>query len=760
MKLPVENRNVTITGEMKQRDFTVKVGAHIMHVLSGLYKNPIDAMVREYLTNMHDAVVALGPEKAKTAKAGELHLPTVLSPELVFKDYGIGMSLDTVWNVYSQYGNSTKNESNNEVGGFGLGSKTAFCYNSGQAWMIESRYNGEIHHFMAFVNESGVPSLTHVSTEKTTEPNGVTIRIPIKRADVMNVYLAAARYVPYFPLPLNVIGDHKIAEIKYSIHAPTWAYRDNVRVDLGSVAAPWATNNTSNGYGRSTMIVVMGNVPYEVDRNIGLANQKGLTSSILTAPLDLFMPIGSVDIVPSRDSLKYTPKTIAAIEAALTNVINELPPYINKFISDCTTEWEAISRVQLLRKQYAIDATKTLTWNGQKLSDCINRQTRDLQKLDSSASVSSYSIENENSSLISNEEVVTDMKISLPKKVDDWGGLLKEPKQTVYVLINDVAKGASVWARSFLHNKFVRKTDSGRSATWGHTISTVYVITTKLSKKELSKFIGGMDEQYILTISDLSQTIAVPTILRSKKDTIYKWAVSAWRARITMPSDNDIHYYLPLDPTGNGKMVYQSHNFNYHRQGHIIECLFDTWTKLGQAKISELYGINSENVASLNTNWVNFETEVANKVIAYINNNKESCVLASYRDSHSTELNFVQNMCSVYGLDTQIPEFKDLNKTAERYLKRDDTLSFILNQTNWATEAQLTAVKKAYNKAVSSHITTIRNLKRELDDLMAKNPILYILADQISSKYNNNPYKTLAKTAVIRYIQSSTTETN
>ena len=59
MKIHTEHRNVVGTGMRGNKEFTVKVGPRIMQILSGLYTNPVDAIVREYLTNMYDAVVAL-----------------------------------------------------------------------------------------------------------------------------------------------------------------------------------------------------------------------------------------------------------------------------------------------------------------------------------------------------------------------------------------------------------------------------------------------------------------------------------------------------------------------------------------------------------------------------------------------------------------------------------------------------------------------------------------------------------------------------
>ena len=203
MKLVNEKRTVVTEGVARSRNFSVEVGAHIMQVLSGLYKNPIDAMVREYLTNMYDAYVALGPYDPAEHPSPVLHLPTSFEPYLEFRDFGIGMSVETVWDIYSTYGASTKNDSNREVGGFGLGSKTAFCYQNGQAWTIESRYEGQKHSFMASLDDNNVPTLFHVQSEPTDEPSGVTIQIPVLRDDMQRVVKAASRYAPYFPMEPN-----------------------------------------------------------------------------------------------------------------------------------------------------------------------------------------------------------------------------------------------------------------------------------------------------------------------------------------------------------------------------------------------------------------------------------------------------------------------------------------------------------------------------------------------------------------------------
>ena len=170
MRIEANQKNVSATGILASKEATVQMGPQLMKMLSGLYANPIDAVVREYLTNMWDAVAALRAINP-TAKipACVLHVPNALSTELVFEDFGIGMSFDTLWNTFTTYNKSTKNGSNNEVGGFGIGCKTAFCYNDRAAWTIESRYEGQKHILMACVGENSMPTYFHVSSTPTKE---------------------------------------------------------------------------------------------------------------------------------------------------------------------------------------------------------------------------------------------------------------------------------------------------------------------------------------------------------------------------------------------------------------------------------------------------------------------------------------------------------------------------------------------------------------------------------------------------------------
>lgn len=584
MKIITQTQDVESHGMLAQRQFTVNAGAHIMAVLSGLYKNPIDAMVREYLTNMFDAYVALEREQpGAVITAPVLHLPSALDGNLTFRDFGIGMSMETVWNVYATYGASTKSNSNDEVGGFGLGSKTAFCYNGGASWTIESRHEGMKHVFMAFIGEDSVPNLTHVSSMPTNEHSGVTIAIPIRREDHRECIVAAQKYVPYFPMDITVEGA-TIPAIQYILRDTRWGIRERTPTRTHTVTAR----------------VIMGNVPYAIEQpetmvgKIADVNQYELREFILNNTFDLFVDIGAVDIVPSRDSMKYTDRTKAAILAAITILLQEIGTVTSKMLTVCDTEWEALTALRDIHcVQNVTSVIKQLTWRGNPLNiHGITREVAPLIAKDPAAIVTAYVVSDTHRASIDVFQP-TNMVIG---------------NTTSFVIIDDLVKGGGMMARAFVDSQLVSRNHSGRAARYGHKVGKAYLIKTSLSKKALGEWFGGMPADLILTTSELKGTVKVPNSLKDIKDTIYRWSGQSWSARVTIPTGTTM-YYLPLTKDDQTKRFSFITN-RYGSQKDAVALITKHAEMLGIAGTKDplvwpIYGIKETDVGNFDATWVN-----------------------------------------------------------------------------------------------------------------------------------------------------------
>jgi HSP90 family molecular chaperone len=103
------------TSNFTGTSFTVSASAHAFKVLSrSLYTNKEEAVLRELYANGYDANLTTGKAPVRIC------LPTALEPNLVVSDTGCGMNELELLTLYSTYFDSTKRESVENIGGFGL----------------------------------------------------------------------------------------------------------------------------------------------------------------------------------------------------------------------------------------------------------------------------------------------------------------------------------------------------------------------------------------------------------------------------------------------------------------------------------------------------------------------------------------------------------------------------------------------------------------------------------------------------------------
>lgn len=347
MKLNTGTGTVELRGDMEVLEYEVEMGPQLIQLLVNQYSDICWAIVRELGTNMLDAYEGLPPEY--TPRPPELHLPTTLEPWLEFKDFGTGMSYEQVRDVYRKLNASTKRGDNIERGGFGIGAKVIYGYTGSDQAVIESRFRGERMVFTAFKQPDGTPALAHVGTVATDEPNGVTVRLPIAPNDFDAFKVAAKRLGTYFPMPLVITGDRSV-----TIEKPQYALQ----------GTHWGVKRGSNAN-----IVVMGGVPYPISV-AQLAEHAGLGREyLMSMSFDFHVPIGAVDIVPSREALMYTPRTAACLKAAVVEFKREVTQYAQARLAQATTKWEAL---QLLHESWGMPvlqrALGQVTWHGQALS--------------------------------------------------------------------------------------------------------------------------------------------------------------------------------------------------------------------------------------------------------------------------------------------------------------------------------------------------------------------------------------------------------
>lgn len=304
--------------------FKIKASRASFQILSsGLYSNKIRAIIRELCCNAHDAHKSAGTQDTPF----EISLPSTFSPVLVIKDFGTGLSHEDVMTIYTTYFESTKNNSNDFIGQLGLGSKSPFSYTN--QFLVESRHEGVSRSYSMFINEHGLPSVSQIGEAETEEPNGMTITIAVKQNDFYKFREESEYVLKYFnPYP-NVIGAHSRQKFEYRVIKDNFAIRNEV------------------SYHSSIPNVIQGFISYPLDieqlssyvsETVYLSEE---ARCILTAPIDLFMKIGDVQVAPSREHLSYDNRTIENIILALNQVGSEITKHFHEMIDSCETIFDA-----------------------------------------------------------------------------------------------------------------------------------------------------------------------------------------------------------------------------------------------------------------------------------------------------------------------------------------------------------------------------------------------------------------------------------
>lgn len=466
MQIVAEKSPVSVVGPSRIQNFSIKVNAHTMSLMSNLYSKPQWAIVREYGTNMLDAYVKL--PKGAPIIPPEIHVPSKFEPWLEFKDYGTGLSRDTIRDVFLFYGATTKDDNNDEVGGFGVGAKAAFCYTGSSSFTVESRYNGEKVVYTAYKDETGLPCLAELGSACTDEPNGVTVKIPVRQEDVREVKEWLEEFLAFFPQEVVVNGECNWSLPKYVYKGKTW----------GVVA------------GNESYVVIVGNVPYRLDiyearKYLAL---KGASRGV---EVHYYIPVGEVSIAPSREDLIYDARTVARLEKACLQVNKELREQLEQDLASATTEWEAMEKAYESKKTLGIIG---LTWKGQKLEG----ELRLLERLKDLVEPM----------LTEYEAREKGVRMSHPRDFN------VSPAYKYWVLVDDVEKNEDAKIRHLLHGECYENSGHKRTQQeYGYAllISPLPGVTAD----QLSAAIGGFP---VTLVSSLPDPVRAPREKGAKRE--------------------------------------------------------------------------------------------------------------------------------------------------------------------------------------------------------------------------------------------------
>ena len=264
---------------------------------SNLYSKPEDSFIREIVSNAWDSHV-----EARTTD-----IPIIIKVtenSISIRDFGTGLSPERFKEIYCNIGSSTKRESNNFIGCFGIGRFSIMACTS--IGYITSYYNGKQYSYV-MTKDTGNITINLVSTINTDEKNG--LEVTIKGTDLYRFSLPLRKLL-FFP---NIYIDNTISDFDYNTY---WKI-----VDYHAFKA--ANYRTEN-------IFLLGNVLYPCTCDSLSKEAKDFLASIVNKGIFIKFNIGELDVTPNREDIIYTNRSIEIIEKRLKEAKKELDDIVTQ----------------------------------------------------------------------------------------------------------------------------------------------------------------------------------------------------------------------------------------------------------------------------------------------------------------------------------------------------------------------------------------------------------------------------------------------
>lgn len=314
---------------------------HIAFAFANIYNDPETAVIREYIANAVDA----------TKNGGEVHViaPTREIPVFVVKDTGTGMNMDTVRNVYSSYFVSTKNQSSEDIGGWGIGAMSGMAI-ADQFSVTTTK--DEVRIKMTVSKEGlGMPKILIESVDTIPgKDNGTAISIPVQDVSRFNsklnkfLFFMSERDITVdnldVPQKYNELGN---SNLELSKVIQKFLDVDGNSTDIYMVEIPYYQQR-ERALNRG-IYLVMGGIYYEIPKDSISAN----LDINLTKALDFMSDyvtvieakIDSVSLSPNREGVQFTQKTREFFDSILAGVFESAIKNILDGIDDAENYREA-----------------------------------------------------------------------------------------------------------------------------------------------------------------------------------------------------------------------------------------------------------------------------------------------------------------------------------------------------------------------------------------------------------------------------------
>ena len=169
----------TVTGPKIKMGFAADAATHLAELMSNsVYQDKYGSIVREVVSNAVDANVEAGSTQLVEVEVTRKNTLSNAVGYFRVRDFGPGITPERIENIFTQYFASTKRDSNDQIGGFGIGAKSPFAYTP--VFQVFTYIDGVKRHYL-LEKSSAERTCSLMDEIATDEANGTEIRVPIAR---------------------------------------------------------------------------------------------------------------------------------------------------------------------------------------------------------------------------------------------------------------------------------------------------------------------------------------------------------------------------------------------------------------------------------------------------------------------------------------------------------------------------------------------------------------------------------------------------
>lgn len=318
MIIEANKNSVTTVGDVKEN--AVRIDSHnIEHIVAllstNLYSHPEKSFLRETISNAIDSTIEAGSNEPVILKFSKCSSDNNLYT-VTIRDYGTGISPEKFNEIYLSIGASTKRESNEYLGCFGIGRFS--CLACSNAATIKSFYNGIEYCYLMIKNGNKI-NIDLINQSVTEEHNGVEVSINTKNLYDFKESLKDLLYFPNLYIDVSgldsYVNDTFIEEVSAFKNTKVLKYKNFY---IGATIS-------ARGWSYSMFKVVLGNVVYNYDYSkVFIDNNEYNKYRDTFMYINPVFNIGDLDITPNREQLLYSDKTVKALQSKAKEVIKEI----------------------------------------------------------------------------------------------------------------------------------------------------------------------------------------------------------------------------------------------------------------------------------------------------------------------------------------------------------------------------------------------------------------------------------------------------